>query len=222
MPDVFQCDSCNLSFTVGGFYYNAFGTGYGSEALLVCLQCGTQGTAQIALRYRGPKHYLLYDVSVASVPQESRVAFMKFLRSREELSLQASRDLLDALPLRLEKDVQQESVDELVATLSAIGVSAQVSESGKEDNPIFGPLLKDRLKMAAGPEDAEEESDRETWRSVPLRGELLEPSGEFDLSLQKCRHCDAIGDFASALPEGYDKCPRCSKSTLRVSLSWIT
>ncbi len=211
MPLRLRCGHCQLSVSVGWFHYHSFESGYGGCSLLVCESCGTQHWLEHALRNRGPEFYSIYSATIANVPSEARIKLAGWLRRKHGVSLSDALESVRQPPVIVAHRARDHEIERLHASLSEMGLVLTKTEVDRDVNPVFGPILQDRLSFAQGPVFGPDSATQ-------IGCVLIE--GPPPKHYLQCQHCER-GDLLGELDTG-ELCPSCKTSTLVVDSEWIT
>ena len=217
MPTEIGCRNCSLRFSVGWFHYHDFASGYGSQTLLVCTNCGTQHSIEIALRDRGPEHFEYRDVILTSASNNARVPALKLIRTALSCTPTEARERLDNAPVRLTQRLSPYQIEEWRRNNDTTGLSIEYPVVDVEPNTHYGPIKNDRLLGAATPQMKRNSVD---LQEMPVSQPLTD-DGEIDLAVQRCSNCSAVGTLVGQFDVA-SPCPNCKQSTLRELSSWIT
>lgn len=146
----FHCSDCDLKFSVGGFHYHCFNTGYGGIRLLVCQACGTQHQLECALRDRGPESYVKYRVTAQAVPFGVMTKLAQWLRRRCQIGVAEALSLVRQPSPVLSPSAWPHEAEAIRKELKPWGIVVDLQECERLPNPMFGPLLQDRLRASKG------------------------------------------------------------------------
>jgi hypothetical protein len=211
MPTDYQCNQCALKFSVGPYHYHSMEAGYAGCRLLFCRACGTQHGLEAALRDRGTEFHFRCSVSADDVPLSARKKVAQWLRLDRKVTPNEALELARRPPFFLASLAWEHQVDRIRSELEPLGVVLSVQQVEKILNPVFGPVLQDRLRFCDGPAHGEK---RNEWHAMEIgtyvRDEIL-----------VCQHCKASGTLTWEFAEG-EACPSCEVEGISVAAAWIT
>lgn len=222
MVSDFECTTCNLHFSVGGYHFHNFSDGYSGVLLAVCRCCSTQHRLVIALEDRGPEFYDVLRVTVTLVPATSRVQLMTRLRKLDpELSISAAVKRISETPFTYKDSLAESQARSISKDLARIGVEAIVEAYDKRSNPVFGPRQPHILKWL--PEktiSGQRVNERQDWLSVEIVSQVWLEDGARQTLASPCQSCGGIETLLTEWPISQG-CPNCS-SELHLESEWIT
>jgi hypothetical protein len=211
MPVDFKCSSCQCRFSLGGYHYHDFSSGYAGQTLAVCRSCGTPHGLEWALHDRGPAFYPLLRVTVTAISNEARSPMALWLRKDRSISLSDALNLVRGVPFIAIDEAHRHQADAVAKELEALGAIVAVEQVGEEPNPVHGPIQDDRLRFVPTGPSTEEHPSRELWP-----GSISREASEI-----ACAKCHEIGTLIRS-PEELNGCPACKADTLVETGGWIT
>ncbi len=220
MPSYYQCNSCELTFSLGWYHYHSFENGYGASTNLVCVKCGTPHRVEIALRDRGKEYVYDWEIYIDEVAKDCRVKLLKYPRKLLSYDINQAKSVVEKLPLHLPGPIHEEEKQAIERELRNIGVNPRIEICEKRKSSMYGPIQQDRLESTENPMHANEVDWQ--WSEVPVLGERKGPCGEFELSSQSCCHCSSVGSLVAELPEEHNKCPSCNAESLVQEEGFVT
>lgn len=222
MVSDFECTTCNLHFSVGGYHFHDFSYGYAGALLAICRCCSTQHRLVIALEDRGPEFYDVLRVTVTFVPAPSRTLLMTRLRKLDpEMSISAAAKRISETPFTYKDSLAESQARSISKDLARIGVEARVDAYDKRPNPVFGPHLPHILEWL--PEkalSAQRVNERKDWLSTEIASQVWRESSAKQVLASPCQSCGGIATLLTEWPISQG-CPNCS-SELHLESEWIT
>lgn len=178
---------------------------------MVCKSCGTEHGLEYALRDRGPEFHYKYQITATAIPESGRKPLALWLRRCRGISLSEALPLVRNPPIVITQSAEQHQVAAIRAEVELFGATLLIEVSEKYPNPVFGPLLQDRLHYSSGP--------RHTKSGIEMFVQPLSEDTNIDSIV--CQHCGEKEVLTDEYPET-EKCPACKRLGLIVEKEWIT
>lgn len=129
-------------------------------------------------------------------PDFSMMALRLFRRDLK-ISLVEAKQRLAGLPFVVRSGVRPEEASAIAAEYEALGVEAEVSVVKRVRNRTWDPAKPDRLLVVEPPLSGHQPW---TWREAAVTGVRRGPHGKFEIALQACPDCGAVGTLVSEGP----------------------
>lgn len=211
MPTSYVCSNCNYSVSLGWFHYHDFSSGFGSQTLLLCTECGTQH----AIHHAIPADMMEEVQNIATViideigplPFEVR----RIIREVTHCNRPQADAILASLPGIAVRGLSCSRAQEVLERLSRVNALGHIELTEEIQ------YQKDELFML-------ESKMSNVWKACPVIG-VQNNSGQFQTKDQMCGFCQAKGTLTAELSQAENElyvCPVCRKRTLSVVNSWIT
>lgn len=222
MPRIYNCPDCNLTFTLG-WCHDVRVNGIGSTTYLVCIKCGTQHEVTQEMGANWPEYYEKWDVTILSAPPNARESLKKELCRYLAIGFERALRIIDNLPFVIERNIPDSEAAQLQYRFEKAGAVVQMQSIEKIRNEEFRPPGQDRLfGRIASPRFPDETPKPDALQEIPIKGPREGPTGHFNLSLQSCGCCGAIGTLVAELPDTENNCPLCGNARLQLQGEWIT
>lgn len=219
MPSDYQCNACNLRFSIGWFHYHVFGSGYGSSTLIVCSKCGAQHSVEHGISDRGPEFRYLCNVVITRVDPKRKLQAMQMVRNQLRLGLAEVKQALENVPLVLATEISESDVPKWRVKLGQVGLEADFPRTRQVPNLLYGPQKKDRMLCAMKPSHT---IDSQEMRPVATQGPYSGPTSAFVVGNQNCAACGTTHSLLATWPENEQVCPNCKSASLVCTGHWIT
>ncbi|WLQ16424.1 hypothetical protein O5O45_10885 [Hahella aquimaris] len=220
MPVQYDCQSCNLTFKVGGYHGITPYEDYDGGVCAVCMGCGVQYSIFYGNEYRGPEYFEEKGVEIVGYAQESKIKLLKHVRQWYELSLHEAKNKLNDMPFIFVD--KYGDPDRIASSLLAEGIEARLVMLSRVKNPYFGkPKARDILEkfdslLYVGMQDADIEVHEAPYSCKS--GE----QGRLDLESTQCMDCGAEGAIQFHFEDDLKKCPSCKVDALVESGGFVS